>query len=193
VIGATGIAALVSVVFGAMAFSVEWLFGATVPVPFDTVFGAMVGTHSLIGVGEGLISALVVGAVLAARPDLVHGARDLSLVQLADRKPVKVRVVLISGVLVALFLGAVVSQFAAGGPDGLEKVATDTGIIESQQDHPLGSSWFAEYATDGVGNESLSLALAGIAGTLITLGVGLGVFYAVRDRGTRPDHEAVRS
>ena len=38
----------------------------------------MVGTHVLIGVGEGIITALVVSAVLAARPDLVWGARDLA-------------------------------------------------------------------------------------------------------------------
>ena len=34
----------------------------------------MVGVHALIGIGEGLITALVVGAVLATRPDLVAAA-----------------------------------------------------------------------------------------------------------------------
>ena len=38
---------------------------------------AMVGVHTLIGIGEGVITALTVGAVLAVRPDLVYGARDL--------------------------------------------------------------------------------------------------------------------
>ncbi|MCP3973026.1 MAG: cobalt ABC transporter permease [bacterium] len=193
VIGAAGIASLVSVVFAAMAFSIEWLFGATVPVPFDTVFGAMVGTHSLIGIGEAVIAALVVGSVLAARPDLVHGAQDLDRSELANREPIKVRVVAIAGVLVALFLATVVSQFAAGGPDGLEKVASDTGIIESEQDHALSNSLFAQYATEGVDNESLSLALAGVAGTLITLAVGFGAFYAVRDRSGQPNQDAARS
>jgi cobalt/nickel transport system permease protein len=37
----------------------------------------MVGVHGLIGVGEGAVTALVVSAVLASRPDLVWGARDL--------------------------------------------------------------------------------------------------------------------
>jgi cobalt/nickel transport system permease protein len=40
----------------------------------------MVGVHVLIGIGEGIITGLVVGAVLASRPDLVFGARDLDLV-----------------------------------------------------------------------------------------------------------------
>jgi cobalt/nickel transport system permease protein len=38
----------------------------------------MVGVHALVGVGEGIITALVVGSVLATRPDLVFGARDLA-------------------------------------------------------------------------------------------------------------------
>ena len=43
-----------------------------------TVAAAMVGVHVLIGIGEGVITALTVGAVLAVRPDLVYGARDLA-------------------------------------------------------------------------------------------------------------------
>jgi cobalt/nickel transport system permease protein len=37
----------------------------------------MVGVHTLIGVGEGVITALTVGVVLGVRPDLVDGASDL--------------------------------------------------------------------------------------------------------------------
>ena len=57
------LAAGVSVVLSAMAFSLQWLFGATAPVAFDTVFGAMVGVHVLIGVGEAVVTGLVVAAV----------------------------------------------------------------------------------------------------------------------------------
>jgi cobalt/nickel transport system permease protein len=34
----------------------------------------MIGVHTLIGIGEGVITGLTVGAVLAVRPDLVRGA-----------------------------------------------------------------------------------------------------------------------
>ena len=88
VVAATGLAGLISVVFASAAFSLEWLFGATAPIPFDTLFGAMVGVHSVIGIGEGVISALMISAVLAARPDLVYGARDLSAASLSGRSPV---------------------------------------------------------------------------------------------------------
>ena len=191
--GAAGLAALVSVVFASMAFSIEWLFGASVPVPFDMVFGAMVGVHALIGIGEAVITGLAVGAVLATRPDLVYGASDLDRGQLANRKPIKTRVFVIAVLLVALFLAGVVSQFAADSPDGLERVAADTGIAESAEEHDLGGSFFADYATTGIDNEPLSLAIAGIAGTLITLAVGSGIFYGMREsrRKSGADRAAV--
>ena len=183
VVGATALAGLVSVVLSAAAFSIQWLFGASAPVPFDTVFGAMVGVHTLIGIGEGLISALAVGAVLAARPDLVKGAEDLSPAQLAGREKVGAKPFLIGGVIASLVVAAVISQFAVDNPDGLEKVAIDQGFIESEEEHALGSSIFADYATSGVGNETLSLAVAGITGTIICLAVGFGIASA--SRGSR--------
>lgn len=180
-IGATGVAAWASVVMSAFAFSLQWLFGASAPVPFDDVFSAMVGVHALIGIGEAVVSALAVGAVLASRSDLVYGAIDLDRAQLADTK-VKTRTFVVGGALVALVFAAVVSQFAVDEPDGLERVAEDTGFMSAASDHALGEFIFADYATAGVSNETLSLALAGVVGTVVTLVVAAGIFLAVRDR-----------
>ncbi len=185
VVGATGLAAGTSVVMSSMAFSLQWLFGATAAVPFDTVFGAMVGVHSLIGIGEAVISALAVGAVLAARPDLVYGAQDVDRAALAVRTRVSTRAFAIGGVLVALLFAVVVSQFAAGDPDGLQRVAEDQGFAAQGEDHALDSGIFAGYATAGVDNETLSLAVAGTAGTLLTLAVGAGLLLALRERRPR--------
>ncbi|MEZ5299016.1 MAG: PDGLE domain-containing protein, partial [Ilumatobacteraceae bacterium] len=174
------------VVLASIAFSIEWLFGATAPVPFDTVFAAMVGVHTLIGIGEGLLSAMVVAAVLAARPDLVAGARDLDAAQVADRPRVGARAFALGGVLVAVFFAVVVSQFAASDPDGLEKVAEDKGFIASAQDHDLGDSVFADYATRGIDNAELSLAIAGITGVVLTLVVAGGIAGATRQLRRHP-------
>ena len=182
VVAATGLAAGISVVLSSMAFSIEWLFGATAPIPFDTVFGSMVGVHLLIAVGEAVISAMAVGAVLASRPDLVYGASDLSKAEMADRTPIKTRTFLIGGLLVSVLLATVVSQFAFDAPDGLERVAADTGIAASATESAASSSLFADYATAGIGNESLSLAVAGVTGVALTLFVGAGVFLALRRR-----------
>jgi cobalt/nickel transport system permease protein len=180
VVGATALASGVSVVLSATAFSLEWLFGASAPVPFDTVFASMVGVHLLIGIGEGVISASVVAAILATRPDLVRGARDLTPAQLAERPRIATRTFIIGGVLVAAFFAAVVSQFAVGDPDGLERDAEDEGFIERAGDHAFRGSLFADYATDGIDNETLSLAVAGLTGVALTLLLGYGVVNASR-------------
>ena len=77
VVVSAGIAAGVSVVLAASAFVVEYAMGGTGGVPIGTVLAAMVGVHTLIGIGEGIITALTVGVVLGVRPDLVLGASDL--------------------------------------------------------------------------------------------------------------------
>lgn len=180
VVGATAIASGLTVVLSAVAFSLEWLFGATAPVPFDTVFGSMVGVHLLIGIGEAVISAMVVAAVLAARPDLVAGARDLDAAELADRPRVGVRTFVLGAIAVAAVVATVVSQFAASDPDGLERVAADTGFLDSAKDHALADSLFADYATRGIDDARLSLAVAGITGVALTLAVGTGLALATR-------------
>lgn len=77
VLVATFIAALLSVPIAALAFVLEYAVGGTTDVAIETVLAAMVGTHVLIGIGEAVITTLTVGAVLASRPDLVYGAKDL--------------------------------------------------------------------------------------------------------------------
>ena len=60
--------------------------GGQADIPIGSVLTAMLSWHALIGIGEALITALVVGSVVAVRPDLVAGARDL----LAER-PLEIR------------------------------------------------------------------------------------------------------
>ncbi len=69
------VAAFVSVPATALAFVGLYAVGGTAPIPLDTLTTAMLGWHAAIGVGEALITGLVVGSVTAVRPDLVYGAR----------------------------------------------------------------------------------------------------------------------
>lgn len=69
------VAALVSVPVTALAFTGLYAVGGQAPIRLDALVAAMVSVHTLIGVGEAVISGLAVAAVVAARPDLVHGAR----------------------------------------------------------------------------------------------------------------------
>jgi cobalt/nickel transport system permease protein len=70
-----GIAALVSVPVAALAFVVLYAIGGTAEVPLDSLAFAMVGVHTVVGVGEAIITTLAVGSIVAVRPDLVYGAR----------------------------------------------------------------------------------------------------------------------
>ena len=72
---AAAVAALLSVPIAAAAFSLLFAIGGTAPVATAKVFTAMVSWHAVIGMGEAAITFLVVGSVLAVRPDLVYGAR----------------------------------------------------------------------------------------------------------------------
>jgi cobalt/nickel transport system permease protein len=69
------IAALISVPVSAISFVFQYAIGGTGTLDVLDVLVAMFSVHVLIGIGEGLITALTISAVLALRPDLVFGAR----------------------------------------------------------------------------------------------------------------------
>ncbi|WP_055548514.1 energy-coupling factor ABC transporter permease [Streptomyces sp. NBRC 110028] len=88
---ASFVAALVSVPAAAVAFTAIYALGGTTDVAIGKVFTAMVGVHVLIGIGEAAITSLTVGAVMAVRPDLVHGARGVTARRLELRTGAPVR------------------------------------------------------------------------------------------------------
>ena len=71
------LASVVSVVVVSQGFVLQYWMGGTTALSLGGVAAAMAGVHTLIGIGEGIITALTVGVVLGVRPDLVHGAADL--------------------------------------------------------------------------------------------------------------------
>ncbi len=77
VVVSSAIAAGVSVVLASLAFVLEYALGGVGNASIGAVATAMIGVHTLIGIGEAVITGLTVSAVLAVRPDLVYGARDL--------------------------------------------------------------------------------------------------------------------
>ncbi len=72
-----GLGALVSVPVASLAFVGLYAVGGTADIPLGSLATAMVGVHVLIGIGEAVITFLAVGAIIAVRPDLVHGARQV--------------------------------------------------------------------------------------------------------------------
>ncbi|MGW2109870.1 energy-coupling factor ABC transporter permease [Streptomyces sp. NPDC001948] len=201
---ASFVAALVSVPAAAGAFTLIYWIGGTTDIPIGKVFTAMVGVHVLIGIGEAVITALTVGAVIAVRPDLVHGASGLTsalklridgeLVDAPTPQPAAApaaaarshRGIWAAGLVTALVLAGFVSYYASANPDGLEKVAADQGIDKKTEEHAAKDSLLADYGVKDVSNTRLSGGLAGVIGVGVTIGVGSGVFYVLLRRRT-PD------
>ncbi|GAB4075631.1 energy-coupling factor ABC transporter permease [Nostocoides australiense] len=78
---AAAVGAFVSVPAAALTFTGLYAVGGAAPIDLSSLATAMLGWHSLIGLGEAAITFLAVGAITATRPDLVHGARALAGVQ----------------------------------------------------------------------------------------------------------------
>ncbi|HEX9998888.1 MAG TPA: PDGLE domain-containing protein [Actinoplanes sp.] len=102
---------------------------------------------------------------------------------------------LAGGLLVALLLAGVVSNFASSSPDGLDATARDgctfnaadeitggTCMLQRERAHQLADSPLANYGIKGVTNPYVSTGLAGVAGVLITFAIGGGAFWLVRRR-----------
>jgi cobalt/nickel transport system permease protein len=74
---AAAVGALVSVPAAAAVFTFLFSVGGTAPIDTGTVLAAMLGWHTIIGIGEAVITGLVVAGVVAVRPDLCYGARPV--------------------------------------------------------------------------------------------------------------------
>ncbi len=103
---------------------------------------------------------------------------------------------LAGGLLVALLLAGVVSNFASSSPDGLDATARKgcteavdgsltggTCMAQQEKDHQMKDSPLADYGIKGIDNPYLSTGLSGVLGVLVTFGIGAGIFWLVRRRG----------
>lgn len=95
---------------------------------------------------------------------------------------ISTRALVVAGVLVALLLAGVVSFYASGAPDGLNRVAQNKGFAATEKQHAADDSPFAGYSTSGVDNDRLSGGLAGVAGSVVVLVLAGGLAFAVRRR-----------
>nr|WP_297427760.1 energy-coupling factor ABC transporter permease [uncultured Actinotalea sp.] len=187
---AAALGAFASVLAAAAVFVALYAAGGAAPVPLGALTASMLGWHALIGVGEAVITAVTVSAVVAVRPDLVHAARGLRpVLTTASGEPLSPaagataaagdrpagrprRRALLAGLATAAFLLVVVgAPLASPSPDGLEHVAEQTGFLGTAQDHLLGTFVLAEYGEVG----GIPVWAAGLVGAAVTWAVGLAV------------------
>ena len=84
------------------------------------------------------------------------------------------------GLLISALLAGGASFYASSNPDGLEKVATDIGFIDTAKDHANSDTALADYGVKGVENERLSGGVAGLIGVVATGAFSGGLFLMLR-------------
>jgi cobalt/nickel transport system permease protein len=169
---AAGFAAWCSIVAAAVACAAQ--LAASGIVDWGTVLPAMAGVHMLIGLGEAVITMLILAVVLRARPELLDAA---------GTAPGVPRAMAAYGVMASVALVAFVAPLASSRPDGLEHVAERfgfAGYATVTAVPPL-----ADYSVAALADQSpwFSTAVAGGIGTLIAFGVAWLVARALTTAG----------
>jgi len=129
-------------------------------VRWTTAFPALTTIHMLIGLGEGLITALVLVALARVRPDLLPQSP-------LPRTPNPKAWSFALALLLALGLALFVAPFASPLPDGLEHVAEHLGFADRAA--PPAPSLMPDYSLPGTTSPVVATAAAGALGTLIVL------------------------
>jgi len=131
-------------------------------VGWGIAFPAMAGIHVLIGLGEGVISAIVLAGIFRKRPELL------------DRAPTAGQTgFLVQGLLAAFGIALFAAPFACGWPDGLDSVAAKLGFEHRAAEGM--QAWLANYRFPGIQSEGLSIAIAGLLGSLLVFLGALGL------------------
>jgi cobalt/nickel transport system permease protein len=170
---AVAFAGWVSTVLAAVCCAGQLAWSGTVTWP--AALAAMASVHMLIGIGEGLISALVFLAICRTRPDVVNGAAP-------SAKSSRVGDLVRYGLLAAFGVAIFVAPFACPWPDGLEAVAAKLGF-ERHAAGPLFPAAAPDYQAPGVHWAVGATAVAGASGALVVFGLALLLGrFLVRDR-----------
>jgi cobalt/nickel transport system permease protein len=126
----------------------------------SVVFPAMMHIHMVIGLGEGLITGMILSVIYRTRPDLIDSRG------IASERPTA-GAFLGYGLVIALGLAFFASPYASSLPDGLDWVAQNLGFESKAAAKPLFLGPMPDYALPGIQSLSWSTAWAGAIGTLV--------------------------
>ena len=154
---AAAFAAWCSTVLASIACAGELATSRT--VDWSVALPAMAGIHMLIGIGEGLITALVLVGIARVRPELILG--ETSTEPRRSYGPV-----VCYGVLIGLGLALFASPFASHWPDGLDRTAEVLGFKEKAA-APILPAPIPDYEMPGIPWSPLATSIAGAAGTMV--------------------------
>jgi cobalt/nickel transport system permease protein len=191
-------AAITGLQLGAFSVVLETTLSGISSLPFPAFVSMMQPIHLAIGIVEGIVTAIIVGFVHKARPDIFTEK---------DRRRASIMKSIIPAFLaLALITGGFISWFASEHPDGLEwsiKKVTGKEELEGAKDgvHKALSGiqeklaflpdynfrkpamkTDAETAGKKTGASRVGKSLSGIVGALVTLGIAVLAGYMLRKR-----------
>jgi cobalt/nickel transport system permease protein len=178
------LAAWFSVLLAAGAFAVE-LAASGRWAHFFQVLSWMALVHAAIGLGEALITGLVLRFVLLTRPDLVYQPGALEPGESdAEGRAVRVGRIALAGLAIALAVGVFLAPFASEHPDGLAYVGARLGFLKEEAPAALPAP-IPDYQLPLFGSSHVkaATAVAGLVGTLVVFGVGFALARVFSQRG----------
>jgi cobalt/nickel transport system permease protein len=170
---AAAFAAWCSTVMASVACAGELASSHT--VRWAVALPAMAGVHMLIGIGEGLITALVLVAIARTRPELVQPDG------VAEPRRSYGAIVAFGG-LIALGLALFVSPLASRWPDGLDWTAELLGFKEKAV-APMVPAPMPDYELPGFHWSTLGTSLAGAVGTIVVFALAWLLARALVPKG----------
>ncbi|HOW72379.1 MAG TPA: energy-coupling factor ABC transporter permease [Phycisphaerae bacterium] len=163
------VATLVGMVAGAAMVPIEVRLSGLFVAPMHKFLLAMIGLHLLVGLGEAIITFLVIGYVVRVRPGLLGPVADR--VSAATGK-IGLKGVLASFFVVALLLGGVVAHWASEAPDALESITAAEGhqpaMVAANENETISRATAWQERTALLPDYRWT-SLSGIAGTALTL------------------------
>ncbi len=151
------VAAWSSIFVASLACGLQLAISGTSPA--NIAIPAMAAIHSLIGIGEGLITSGALVFVYAARADLL---------QPAQQGKVNHKGILGVGSLIAVLL-VFLSPFASSHPDGLEWVAAQNSFLLTAREAFY--NIIPDYTLPGISNSALATIAAGLVGIVVVFAV----------------------
>ncbi|MFX0008063.1 MAG: energy-coupling factor ABC transporter permease [Promethearchaeota archaeon] len=169
----TALGSYIAIVLAAFMCGIELSLAGAVPI--EIAIPAMVYWHLLIGVGEAIISGLIIFYIYKVKPNFITTEplmlnKTINLNISKYKRPIT-SVIVVTGTLLLMIAVGFTLGFLSNNPDGLERVLIDHNG-ESWLDN-LVSPWIPllSWITNDYG--------AAITGTVLTIGVMSFTFYLI--------------
>jgi len=133
---------------------------------WSKVLPAMAGAHMLIGIGEGVLTGIVLVAIGQLRPELLPDWDPAG-------SPSGYAVAAAYGLLIALGFALFVAPVASQSPDALERIVAVQGLAAAFGGRPALAAPIPDYRMPGLGSATVATSVAGAIGTVVVFFVSL--------------------